>query len=739
MGRSISVYFFLFLLTHSIFAQKVNDKYQINCNKSLDEISIDGVLDEETWINADVAKDFHMILPMDTSLANAITEVRVAYDDKNFYISAVCYIKNPGSIVVASMKRDFAFGTNDNFFCVIDPFDDLTNGFSFGANAAGAEWDGQMADGGRINLNWDNKWKSKVKNYEDKWIFEGSIPFKTLRYKKGIKTWGINFSRLDLSYNEKSAWTPVPRQFPSASLAFTGNMVWDEAPPSPGTNISLIPYVKASTSKNNEDGSPVKNEFDAGFDAKISLTPSLNLDLTVNPDFSQVEVDRQVTNLSRFELFFPERRQFFLENSDLFANLGTMGARPFFSRRIGLESPIHAGARVSGRINKDWRIGVMDIQTGEADAVYDSEGELERGAIPNQNYAVAVLQRQVFARSNITASFINRESFNLDYTTHDSSFTNYNRDLGLEYNLYSSDNLWSGKFLLHKSFSPDLSGDDLFHSANLEYSSKKFGVEWAHEYVGENYNAEVGFIRRTGYYRISPDLRYTFFTKNSERLISHGPNLDISYMWNKNFEKTDSDIDFIYEFEMLNRSSFGFGISHNYVRLIDPFDPTNSGGEELPAGSEYNTWGGGFGYNSTPKKMFTYDFKGSYGGYFNGNLLHFDGGAGYRFQPYGSINIDFSYNDIALPEPYTSVSYLLVSPRLELTFTNKIFLTTFVQYNEQADNVNLNARFQWRFLPASDIFLVYTENYLPGDTYGSIDFNSKNRALVLKITFWYNV
>ena len=190
---------------------------------------------------------------------------------------------------------------------------------------------------------------------------------------------------------------------------------------------------------------------------------------------------------------------------------------------------------------------------------------------------------------------------------------------------------------------------------------------------------------------------------------------------------------------MLNRSSFGFGISRNYVRLIDPFDPTNSGGEELPAGSEYSTWGGGFGYNSTPKRMFTYDFKGSYGGYFNGNLLHFDGGAGYRFQPYGSINIDFSYNDIALPEPYTSVSYLLVSPRLELTFTNKIFLTTFVQYNEQADNVNLNARFQWRFLPASDIFLVYTENYLPGDTYGSVDFNSKNRALVLKITFWYNV
>lgn len=739
MGKLKPAYFLLLLLSHSIFAQKVNDKFQINCNKSIDEINIDGIIDEETWANADVAKDFHMIMPMDTSLANAKTEVRVAYDDKNFYISAVCYLKSPGAIVVASMKRDFAFGTNDNFFCVIDPFDDLTNGFSFGANAAGAEWDGDMADGGRINLNWDNKWKSKVKNYEDKWIFEGAIPFKTLRYKKGIKTWGINFSRLDLSFNEKSSWTPVPRQFPSASLAFTGNMVWDKPPPPPGTNISLIPYVKASTSKNNEDGTGVQNDFDAGFDAKISLTPSLNLDLTVNPDFSQVEVDRQVTNLSRFELFFPERRQFFLENSDLFANLGFRGARPFFSRRIGLESPITAGARVSGRINEDWRIGVMDIQTGEADSTYNSKGEVEKGEIPTQNYAVAVLQRQVFARSNITASFINRESFNLDYARHDSTFTEYNRDLGLEYNLYSANNLWSGKVLLHKSFSPHLSGDELFHAANLEYDTKKFSVEWAQEYVGENYNAEVGFIPRTGYYRISPDMRYTLFTKNSERLISHGPSLETSYMWDKNFEKTDYDIEFIYAFEMLNRSSFGVGVSSNYVRLLDPFDPTNSGGEELPAGSEYYTWGAGFGLNSTPKKLFTYELFGSYGGYYNGNILQFNGAAGYRFQPYGSINVDFSYNDISLPQPYTSVSYLLVSPRLEITFTNKIFLTTFLQYNEQADNVNLNGRFQWRFLPASDIFLVYTENYLPGENIGSVDFNSKNRALVLKFTYWYNI
>jgi len=738
MARSSVLSIFSFLFITSAFAQKVNDNYLLYCNRASEIIHVDGVLDEQTWLSADVARDFHMIQPMDTALAEAKTEVRVAYDDKNFYISAVCYIESRKNIVVASMKRDFVFNTNDNFFCVIDPFNDLTNGFSFGANAVGAEWDGQQSDGGIVNLNWDNKWKSKVKIYQDKWIFEAAIPFKTLRYKEGVKSWGINFSRLDLSRNEKSAWSPVPRQFASASLAFTGNMIWDEVPSPPGTNISLIPYIKGTTSKNSEEGKPVENEFDAGFDAKVSLTPSLNLDLTVNSDFSQVEVDRQVTNLSRFELFFPEKRQFFLENSDLFANLGFRGVHPFFSRRIGLESPIQAGARVSGKLNKDWRLGLMDIQTGEADATYDSDGVLEKGAIPSQNYAVAVLQRQVFARSNITASFINRESFNLNLAKHDSSFTDYNRDVGLEYNLYSADNLWVGKFLLHKSFSPQLNGDDFFHSAQLAYASKKLSAEWVHKYVGANYNAEVGFVPRTGYYQFSPSARYNFFP-DSKRLVSHGPSLETDFIMDTDFEETDGEVVLAYNFEMLNRSTFAFGVSRNYLRLLDPFDPTNSDGVELPARSEYSWWRGGFEYYSTSKSLFTFNVNGSFGGYFNGSLVQLAGGAGYRFQPYGSVNLDVEYNNIHLPEPYTSTSYLLISPRVEVTFTNKIFLTTFAQYNEQADNVNLNARFQWRFLPASDFFLVYTENYLPTNDFGSVDFSSKNRALVLKITYWYNI
>jgi hypothetical protein len=209
--------------------------------------------------------------------------------------------------------------------------------------------------------------------------------------------------------------------------------------------------------------------------------------------------------------------------------------------------------------------------------------------------------------------------------------------------------------------------------------------------------------------------------------------LEADLLWNTDYTLTDIQSTFIYDLTFLDRSSLGIGTGYNYVLLQEPFDPTNSGGEELPAGSDYAWWDAGFRYTSAPGKLFTYGIHSTYGGYFNGNLFKIEGSAGYRFQPYANINVDIEYNNIRLPEPYTSTSFLLVSPRLEVSFTKNIYLTTFVQFNEQAENVNLNARFRWRFVPASDIYLVYTENYWHND------FNSKNRALVFKFIYWLNI
>ncbi|HLU89140.1 MAG TPA: DUF5916 domain-containing protein, partial [Cyclobacteriaceae bacterium] len=285
-----------------LLAQKINSEYRLYIKKASSPIIIDGEMDEQAWLDADVAEDFYMILPIDTSYAEVPTDVRMTYDEENLYIFVNNYHDQSGPYMVESLRRDFSFTKNDNFLLFMDPFDDQTNGFSFGANAAGAQWDGLMYNGGSVDLSWDNKWVSAVKNYPDNWTFEAAIPFKSIRYKKGIKEWGINFSRNDLKSTEKSSWAPVPRQFPSASLAYTGTLVWDNPPPAPGANVSLIPYALGGVSKDFKGRSGTNYRGEVGLDAKVALGSSLNLDLTVNPDFSQVEVDRQVTNLDRFEL-----------------------------------------------------------------------------------------------------------------------------------------------------------------------------------------------------------------------------------------------------------------------------------------------------------------------------------------------------------------------------------------------------------------------------------------------------
>ena len=721
----IASVFFCCLICLSLSAQKKNERYKLEIRKTLLPIKVDGAIDDEAWQQTDVAKDFFAVLPMDTSFAKVKTEVRMTYDDQHLYLLAVCHHLLPGPYMVESLRRDFAFGKNDNFLLFMDPFDDQTNGFTFGANAAGAQWDGIMYEGGKADLSWDNKWVSSVKNYEDMWVFEAAIPFKSIRFKKGITNWGINFSRLDLKTTEKSAWAAVPRQFPTASLAYTGTLVWDQPPPIVGGNVSIIPYGLVRASRNHEKNEPTVYDKDIGADVKIAITSSLNLDLTINPNFSQVEVDRQVTNLDRFELFFPERRQFFLENGDLFANFGYTTIRPFFSRRIGLNAPIQFGARFSGRINKNWRIGAMDMQTAGVDSV----------GLPSQNFSVATIQRRVFARSNIAAIFINKESLN--YTPSADStkpvYSAYNRNIGMEYNLASSNNLWTGKAVMLKSFSPDKKGHDFTHAANLNYFSRKWNLIWQHEYVGKDYTAEAGYVPRTGYIRVFPQATRLFFPTGT-KVLSHGPVVTSSYFFNESFNKTDNESIALYKITLRTQAVLAGWVGNSYIKLLRPFDPTNSGMDTLATGSEHRWIAYGADFISKPQSLFTYSISARNGGYYaDGKRFNLTSEFGYRFQPYVSIALSSSYNDIRLPDPWGKTTFWLVGPRLDVTMTNKLFFTAFAQYNEQRKNVNLNTRIQWRYKPASDLFIVYTDNYLPEN------FAVKNRALVVKLTYWWGL
>ena len=710
-----------FIITPYLFCQQkaVNrGKYIIHIKEITDKITLDGLLDEGTWKVAERTGKFQRVTPTDTGYAKAQTSVMVAHDESNIYLASVCYDPSPGKRPIQSLRRDFRFMSNDNFAVFFDTFNDQTNGFGFYVSAAGVQYEHLGYEGSRVNVSWDTKWKSATKSYDDRWVVELSIPFRSLRYSETDSVWGINFGRLDLKTNEKSAWAPMPRQFNHCDLAYTGTLVWDKSLNKSGLRFSLIPYVTGRVTKDYENHGPVKWEKGAGIDAKIMLSNSLNLDVTVNPDYSQVEEDRQVTNLDRFELYFPERRQFFLENSDLFANLGSSRARPFFSRRIGLNVPVNAGMRLSGKIGDKLRIGLMDMQTGTRDL------------IPASNYLVAVMQQQVFSRSSISAFLVNKQ-VTTDVSDSDYNGLNYNRVAGLEYNLASPDSRWTGKAFYHRAFYTGASSSAAAASGNINFSTKYVEASMTGSWIGNDYISEVGYIRRTGYYEITPTLSYTMYP-SSGVVLSHGPAFDMDLIYDTLFKLTDRQTSLGYRIGFRDRSQISFNGSENFVLLSRSFDPTNTGGVPLAAGTSYSWLNGSIGFDSDSRKLFTYSADVGYGSYYNGTRWFVSGSAEYRFQPYGSIGVTVNYNDITLPEPYNSANLILISPKLDITFTDKIFLTTFVQYNDQVDNLNTNIRFQWRFAPVSDLFIVYTENSYTGD------FSTKNRGLVVKVSYWFN-
>lgn len=743
-----------------------DDKYNIHIKKSTTPIKLDGLLDEDSWKTAEVAKNFFLNRPYDSSFAKLQTEVKVLFDDNFIYVGAICY--EPRSLyTVASLKRDFEGGTSDVFTVNFDTFKDKLNAFQFATNPYGVQREGLIFNGEESSNYWDNKWFVQVKTYDDYWVVEMAIPFKTLRYKvtDGQNTWRVNFGRNVLKKNEISTWRPVPRNFRPANLAFAGNMIWDENPPKPGANISLIPFVSVATEKdfprNESDlkALPTTSNFPAGvgMDAKIAVTPSLNLDLTVNPDFSQVEVDKQVTNLSRFELFFPERRQFFLENNDLFGTFGFPDTRPFFSRRIGITRnpntgntqrvPILAGARLSGKLNDDWRIGVMNMQTRKVNFGEDKY-------LPASNYSVAVVQRKLLNRSTLGGIFVNKENDFSNLTTDQTAgYRKYNRVGGLEFNYYSKDSRIETETYYHQSFSPDAKKDagSFAHFTGFHHPHFDGGV--GIQRLGENYRADVGFIPRTGIWQIYRPANIILNPKSkkvAKYINAYGIGTEGNDVFNLKGERLDGETTLFMFANNSAGSEVFMAYTRSFTHLFFPYDPTNASDNpnpdnfknvvELPIG-DYRSEFWSIGYTSSRRNNLNGSFEVNKGKYFNGKATFFEGSVGYRYQPYGVFSVDCNYTKINMPLPYNSVDYWLIGPRAELSFSKSVFFSTFFQYNTQTNNTNINSRLQWRFRPVSDIFLVYTDNYFAENipNYYIKAWAPKNRALILKMTYWLNV
>ena len=733
IGLIVLKYLFLVFLVSGAFPLFAQDKH-LDIAWCGEEIKLDGELYETVWLTAQKANDFVLNFPFDTGRAESKTEVMMAYNSQYLYIAARCY-DDMSSQVVVNLRRDFALKTSDNFSVVIDPYLDGANGFNFALTPLGTQREALIQNGDQSFVIWDNKWYSEVKRHADSWTVEMAIPFSTLRFNSGLSTWKVNFSRTDVSDNEISTWVLIPRTYPLTVLSLTGALHWDKPIEKTGKNISFIPYAGINTGKNHFPvNSKPKTRLDVGADAKIAVTSSLNLDMTFNPDFSNVEVDRQVSNLSRFEIFFPEQRQFFNENTDLFSSFGFSRIRPFFSRRIGLVSNPNApgflparilyGARLSGKLNPKLRIGLLNVQTAD-DQSLNYQGN---------NYTVATFQQKVFARSNLAGILVNRQIFKNDSGDFSFRQNKFNRVLGLDYNLLSKDNRWSGKFFYHQSFENQKRSDDYAHAVYLMYFVPNYTLIWNHEIVGSGYNPEMGYLQRPkGFFRIEPEARFRHYPSKS-RVNYYSLGLYNDTYWDRYRQVSDQLYQISGQMVRKNTSSFSLSFTREYTRLYNGgFDPTNTGSRKLDSNSVYWYNYLNLGYTSDNRRVFSGYMQLRSGQYFNGWLNTLDGGFTLRSGSWANWSLIYTFNQFFFPQPYPDTRFWLLGPRAELSFSKSHFLTTFLQYNQQAKNININVRYQWRFAPVSDFFIVYAENYLPEP------WKTKNRSLVVKLVYWFNI
>lgn len=715
----------LVFICHSAFLQESFTKREYRILPADGEINIDAKMDEKAWANATVTGDFWLQAPIDGALATAKTEVRMLYDDKNIYIYAIMYDDN--AFVIQSLKRD-EFGSSDSFAFTIDPVGQKTNAYAFAVNADGAQTEGLIFINGNDD-SWDNKWYSATHKDEEKWVVEMAIPFKSIRFEADKDQWTMNFARLDPSRNETHVWSPVPRQFSFADLGYYGRLDWQTAPSSSGSNISLIPYTTIR-----HDHRPGENELKANFggDAKIALSSSLNLDLTVNPDFSQVEVDDQVTNLSRFSIFFPEKRQFFIENADVFSEFGQGADQPFYSRRIGLDErgntvPITYGARLTGNVTKDLRIGVLNMHSQTTDQTL------------GQNYSAIALHQRIGKRSLIKGLFLNRQAFDGS----DSVDGDNGRNMALETVLSTADGRWRATGGYLQSFKENIEEDNAMYHGGLYYSGTRFRAFVEGRYLGKDYYVEMGFnsrienfnpttgnLERLGYSQVGSMIDYYIYPEKSEKVNYHWSGFE-NFVWsNDGFGLTEWYTRLRHFIFFKNSSQIRFRLNNHYIDLIYPFALTEV---PLPAKS-YNMTEFNIDLRGDQRKVFIPNFFVVYGEFYEGTKLTIMSTITYRMQPWANFTAGLEYNDINMPQPYGDLTITALTAKAEVSFSTSLFWSTYVQYNTQADNMNINSRMQWRFAPMSDLFFVYTDNYTVENYFGN-----KNRTFVVKLNYWLSI
>ena len=707
---------------------------------------LDGnVLDDPAWADVTPVSGFRQSAPDAGQPATERTEVRVVFTDDTIYFGVVCYDRDPSAIIMSDSRRDSSMNDADSFQMVLDTFRDQQNGFVFGTTPAGQEYDGQVTDeGGRrgsfrrgggggfsrgsgngFNLNWDGAWQVRTEVSDVGWSAEFAIPFRTIRYPdREDQVWGMNFQRNIRRRNETAYWAPLPRQYNLYRVSMAGQLTGVRAPVGFTGNLQVTPYVVGEmAARDLEPGGP-RTLGNFGADLKYSVTSGLTLDGTYNTDFAQVEVDDQQINLDRFNLFFPEKRPFFLENAGAFSvanqaagqNLGQ--TELFFSRRIGISDdgaqiPILGGARLSGKVTDSTTVGFLNMQTEQVgDAVSTAN-----------NFSVARLRRDLPNRSSIGGLFVNRQG-----TGRLAAADDYNRT-------YAFDGRWGiGQNGMVQGYAgrtetPGLDGRDHALAVTSQYSSEAWRLTAGYQENGEDFNPEVGFLRRRGFRMVDFSIRNTTRPDGFLKYQELTPHMSYSRFWNfaGQMETTYVHLHYTGEFEDSSSAGVAYDIRQEHV-----FEEFTVSGLTVPAGRwDFNELT--YQYNSDRSAPFSAGIRATTAGFFNGNIVTIRPSVNARYGETFNLSLSYSRNDIDLPGGSTVTN--LSSVDIGYNFSPRLYAQTLLQHNDSADLWSVNFRVGWLQDANTGLFFVYNET----DGLGDFIPSYAGRSVILKYSHLFDV
>ena len=693
-------------------------------------LRLDGRLDDEIYGVVRGAGGFIQQEPREGQPATEQTEIWIFFDDRNVYVAARCWDSgDPAQWVVNELQRDGDVTQNESLSIQFDTFYDRRNGVFFQSSPAGALRDQAFTDEGNQNLSWNAVWDVRAARFDGGWSYEMVIPFKSLRYAgSGPQVWGVQLRRIVKWKNEVSFLTRVPNAYgmqgPFYASVF-GTLVGLETP-ARSVNLDVKPYLASALTTDRAAAAPYSNDFspNAGFDIKYGLSRSLTADVTYNTDFAQVEEDVQQVNLTRFSLFFPEKREFFLEGQGIFAFGGASvtgfggGTAAndvpilFFSRRIGLSQgqavPVVAGGRVTGKAGA-FSLGALNISTDDKPSAR---------ALAT-SFSVLRLKRDVLRRSAVGLIAAHRSRTMAD--------TGSNLTLGVDANLQFFRNVSVTSYVA-RTDTAGLRGDDTSYRAQFDYAADRYGVMAERVMVGEHFNPEVGFTRRTDFRRDSALLRFSPRPGGSRAVRKYTWQATYDYVTDAAGASLENrDIKGTFRTDFNSSDSWSVDYTRSLEQLPTPFEI--SPGVRLPAGA-YRYQFARTQYGFGQQRILSGRLSASRGSFYNGDRTEFGIGAGrVNLSPHFSVEPSLTLNWVDLPQG--RFTQRLITARTIIMPSPRMAISSLVQYNATNSTLSSSARLRWEYTPGSELFVVYSEGR---DTLTRGTPELLNRSFIVKIT-----